>query len=354
MGLVTPNNGVISVHFGAQVTTNLWNGRWYVITDTTVIEQLYSLSSYADHAAQEQTRHAIDIRDSYNIDVIGYPYRRNRSTRRVNTVSVNAPEVFTGPATAQVFDGAWVSGNAQVFDNAQIESRPIRSIDRSTYHTHQRHANIDQLLAEIPYDDDGVRRSYGIEYEIYSLTMAQESDLAYLLDTLPNHSTEEDGSLSSGGVEIVFDPLSKTDAIKTINTLNAFVRENNINMNGTGMHITYGVSNMSSRSSDITIRLNRLAYAIAAVGLKSNIETIFGRTFNNYACIPQGVIDRSRYNAFRVRDTNSWECRLIKWNCDINKIMDFFKLTESVFYRPFTIEDFNEIFSFLGSEMSGA
>lgn len=336
MSLRTPNNGVISVHFGAQVTTNLWNGRWYVITDRIVIEQLYSLSNYANYEAAEQTRHAIDIRDSYNIDAIGYPYRRNRSIRYVNTVSVNAPEVFTSPTTAQ------------------IESRPTRTINRSTYHTHQHNTNIDQLLAEIPYDDDGVRRSYGIEYEIYSLTTEQESDLAYLLDTLPSHSTELDGSLGGNGVEIVFDPLSKRDAIKTINILNAFVRENDIDMDGTGMHITYGVSNSSSTSGTITIRLNRLIYAVAAVGLKSNIEMIFGRTFNNYAGIPQRPIESSRYNAFRVRNANCWECRLIKWDCDINKIMDFFKLTESVFYRPFTIEDFNEIFSFLGSEMSGA
>ena len=79
--------------------------------------------------------------------------------------------------------------------------------------------NVDEALRRIPEDADGVRRSYGLEYEIYSLTREQESDLADLLDTLPPHVTEKDASLSSSGVEIIFEPMAKAELIKVVKKL---------------------------------------------------------------------------------------------------------------------------------------
>lgn len=336
IGLRTPNNGVISVHFGAQVTTNLWNGRWYVITDGIVIARLQCLSSYADHEASEQTRHAIDIRDSYNIDEIGYPYRRNRSTRRVNTVSVNAPEVFTSPATAQV---------------ESSPSRRVRTIERNSYSSMPR--NVDEALERIPYDEDGVRRSYGVEYEINALTGEQESDLAYLLDTLPPHVTERDSSLSYSGVEIIFQPMSKEELISVVKKLGEFVVSRGVDMDGTGMHITFGVSNSITSEINLTIRMNRLALAIKAVSTKPEIERVFGRDFTNYARLPIGLTDRTRYRAFNVRNDSAVECRLVKWNCNIEKIMELLEASMVLFKRPFEAADFMKVFEFMGSNTDG-
>lgn len=237
---------------------------------------------------------------------------------------------------------------------AQPQPRPIRTIERHSYHSQHRY--IYRALERIPYDADGVRRSYGIEFEINALTREQESELAYLLDTLPPHVTERDGSLSSTGVEIIFQPMSKEDAIKTVKTLQRFVEEHNIDMDGTGMHITYGVSNSEVSEDDLVIRLNRLALAVKAVGRLEAIREMFGRDFldTDYARLPNSLTSTARHRAFNVRNAYAWECRLINWKCNIEKIMKFFEVTEVLFHRPFEAQDFMKVFELLGADTNGA
>lgn len=225
--------------------------------------------------------------------------------------------------------------------------RPTRRIYRAGYQTQSR--NVTQALERIPVDADGVRRSYGIEYEINALTSEEESELAYLLDTLPPHVTERDGSLSSSGVEIVFEPLGREDTIKVVKKLREFVRVNCIDMNCTGMHITVGVSNSEVSSNDLTIRTNRLALAVKSVALQTEIIKVFGRDFVNYARLPEGLLDTIRYRAFKVRNSNCWECRLVRWDCDIERVMEFLDVAEPLFHRAFEAQDFINLFRVFGS-----
>lgn len=229
--------------------------------------------------------------------------------------------------------------------------RPIRAIIRGPYHSISR--NISEALARITADEDGVVRSYGLEYEIYRLTRQQESDLAYLLDILPPHAAERDGSLSSTGVELVFEPMGEQDLIKTVNKLNDFINTNNVEMDNTGMHITYGVNNSTASFNDLNIRLNRLTYAVASMITQPESDRIFGRRWNNFAGIPNRITDRNRYCAFNPRNESAWECRLVHYKADIERIVKFFKTTETVFHRPFNAEDFVAVFNVLQVNSAG-
>lgn len=228
------------------------------------------------------------------------------------------------------------------------QQRRIRTIRRNSYHSQDR--NIREALQRIPFDADGVRRSYGIEYEINYLTREQESELAYLLDTLPPHVTERDGSLSSSGVEIVFEPMSRELAVRTVKTLRKFVDDNSVDMRGTGMHITFGVSNSEVSESDLVIRTNRLALAVKAVGTQNAIIELFGRDFTDYARLPHNLTTTVRHRAFNVRSNSAWEARLIKYNCNIEKVMKFFEVAEVLFHRPFEAQDFIKVFELLGAD----
>ena len=73
-----------------------------------------------------------------------------------------------------------------------------RTIERYRYHSQDR--DYASALAQIAPDADGVRRSFGLEYEIYTLSDTQEDKLARLLDTLPAHITESDASLGNSGI----------------------------------------------------------------------------------------------------------------------------------------------------------
>lgn len=233
----------------------------------------------------------------------------------------------------------------------QNRPRPIRTISRAPYHSYSR--NISEALARITADEDGVVRSYGLEYEINRLTSQQESDLAYLLDILPPHATERDGSLTSSGVELVFEPMGEQDLIKTVSKLNDFINTNDVDMSNTGMHITYGVNNSTVSFSDLNIRLNRLAYAVASVITQPESDRIFGRRWNSYAGIPAHITYRNRYHAFNPRNESAWECRLVNYKADIERIVKFFKTTETVFYRPFNVEDFVAVFNVLQVNPAG-
>ena len=230
-------------------------------------------------------------------------------------------------------------------------SRRVRTISRNSYRSMPR--SVAEALSRLPYDADGVRRSYGVEYEIYSLTSRQESDLAYLLDTLPPHVTERDGSLGNSGVEIIFQPMTKAELIRVVKTLGEFVVSRGVEMDGTGMHITFGVSNSTVSQSDLVIRMNRLSLAIKSVATQQALNRVFGRDFTGYARLPISLTDMTRYRAFNVRNDSAVECRLVKWNCNIEKMVELLEASMVLFTRPFEAADFIKMFEIMGSNADG-
>lgn len=234
----------------------------------------------------------------------------------------------------------------------------LRRITRNGYHSSGSGADrngVQEALARISTDDDGVRRSFGLEWEIYALTETQEDALARLLDTLPPHYTERDGSLGSTGVEIVFLPLEEGKIKQVWNTLTNFCRTNNVSMGGTGAHLTYGVSNSETTVQDLQIRLNRAALAVKSVATQRAIKEVFGRDFTGYARLPQSTTYSEHSNAFSARRGEAaWECRLCSYGGNIDKIVEFLKGIECVFHRPFNAQDFLGLFSTFGSDTAGA
>lgn len=277
----------------------------------------------------------------------GTRFRRGTILSRFGIEVEEGRFIFNEPIVRRYTPFDFIASDSDASD----ARRPLRTITRYSYQSQRR--NVEEALERIPFDADGVRRSYGIEYEINSLSREEESELAYLLDTLPPHVTERDGSLSSSGVEIVFEPLGKEDAISVVKTLGEFVRRKGIDMRNTGMHITFGVSNSQVDTSDLIIRTNRLALAVKAAGLKTEIVKLFGRDFTNYARLPESLNDTIRHRAFRVRSRHCWENRLVTWNCDIERVMEFFSIAEVLFHRPFQAEDFMRVFELLGSSVGG-
>lgn len=72
--LLTPRGGKISVHFGKQTTTNLWDGQWYIITDATVC---LMLEQQRDRVLKNQPADWASIRALYpDVTKIGKPYVR--------------------------------------------------------------------------------------------------------------------------------------------------------------------------------------------------------------------------------------------------------------------------------------
>lgn len=269
-----------------------------------------------------------------------------RTYRRLDLLEIFGDEVAAG---RYIFRRDFV---AEMSRGASTRERSIRTINRSRYHAQSR--NINAALERIDLDEDGVRRSYGIEYEINSLSREQESDLAYLLDTLPPHITERDGSLSNTGLEIVFEPMHKDLAVRTVKILRKFVDDNSVDMRNTGMHITFGVNNSGVSTDDLVIRTNRLALAVKAVGAQRAIRELFGRDFTDYARLPHSLLTTARHRAFNVRNSSAWEARLVKYNCNIEKVMKFFEVAEVLFHRPFEAEDFMKVFELLGADTQGA
>lgn len=235
----------------------------------------------------------------------------------------------------------------------------LRTITRNSYHGFgsgtSRHG-VDAALARIPMDADGVRRSFGLEWEIYSLTPLQEDRLARLLDILPAHFTERDGSLSSSGVEIIFLPLSATEYIDTWTKLQNFCRDTHVDMEGTGAHTTYGVSNSTITDIDqeLQVRLSRIALAVKSVSTQQTIKRVFGRDFTGYACLPNERLCRCDHTLAwsASRGNSAYELRLCSWEGNANKIVAFMKATEFIFTRPFVAQDFINIFTIMGSGCS--
>lgn len=253
----------------------------------------------------------------------------------------------------------------QLVPDSQAHPQPVpvfRTISRDSYHSNGSGTGrygIDEALRAIPADADGVKRSYGLEWEINRLDPQQEDKLARLLDTLPRHFTERDGSLGSSGVEIIFLPMSKAQYIDTFTKLQAFCRENRVDMNNTGAHTTFGVSNSqilsSAVNSDLQVRLNRIALAVKAASTRRAIKRVFGRDFTGYARLPSSTTYVEHSNAWSAsRGTSAYELRLINWEADVNKVVNFMEATQFVFYRPFTARDFMAIFEAMGADVSEA
>ena len=78
----TNRNAVVSIHFGRQVTTNIWwNYGWYVITDSTVIECLNNIKKQERLGNYDQVEYLVNhLREDYNPHDIGQPYRRDRES----------------------------------------------------------------------------------------------------------------------------------------------------------------------------------------------------------------------------------------------------------------------------------
>lgn len=235
-----------------------------------------------------------------------------------------------------------------------LQQTRLRRLDRDMYH---HGTNRDRFGAQydlISADSDGVVRSYGLEWEIYSLNEEQEDKLVRLLETLPLHVTERDASLGGTGVEIVFAPLSEAEYKATWKKLQDFCRQESIEMGGTGAHTTYGVSDSAVSVDDLQIRLNRIALSVKACALQSSIKKVFGRDFTSYAALPMSTTYRQHSNAWSAsRGNTAYELRLCNWKGDVDKIVEFMKATEFIFHRPFTANDFIKIFNIMGSDCEG-
>lgn len=243
-----------------------------------------------------------------------------------------------------------------------VERPVLRTIRRDGYHWNgdgTARNGIFEALAAIPTDEDGVKRSFGLEWEIYSLSPEQEDKLARLLDTLPPHFTERDGSLSGRGVEIIFLPLGEEKIKEVWMKLQEFCINERVDMGNTGAHLTYGVSNTEILNlNDLTIRLNRIALAVKAASSQRAIKEVFGRDFTGYAHLPNSsgnvLLQREHSMAWSTsRGDGAYELRLCNWKGDIYKIVEFMKATEFVFHRAFTANDFINIFRVMGSNCAG-
>ena len=257
---------------------------------------------------------------------------------------------------AKIENDLQLLNNRATTNQTQTQTQPaqLRKINRLGYH--QGHRNVYEALNRISFDADGVKRAFGIEYEIYKLTAEQEDKLARLLDTLPSHVCERDGSLGENGIEIVFDPMSKSDFVKTINTLKEFVTTNNVQMKlddetMAGCHVTYSIQNLNDSISvyrpRFQARLNRYAMLICAIASTPEIRRVFGRGFGRYRTCPNNVNAMEHSNAFSIngRSGNAWECRLPSWEMNPEAIAEFFKITESVYERPLMQEDIEKLFN---------
>lgn len=305
------------------------------------------------------------LHDTYFLRVVAPNLSRSAVYTRDQILECLAVEVPAGSGDYRLRQAPAATASSTQTSNRQAPRQEYirRTITRNSYHSSGNgtgRRGVAEALAAIPFDADGVRRSFGLEYEIYSLDSAQEDKLARLLDTLPPHVTERDGSLSDRGVEIVFLPMSESKYIDTWNKLKQFVTENNVAMDdgGTrmaGAHTTYGVSNVHVTTEDLQIRLNRLALAVKSVGTQRQIKNLFGRDFGNYRELPTSTTYRAHSNAFSAsRGDSAWECRLCAWKGDAEKIVQFLKNSEFVFNRTFTAQDFINIFEIMGSNIHGA
>lgn len=110
-GIRTQNGAVVSVHFGAQVTTNIWwEYGWYTITNTDAINRLRSLQRWNRDSiwSDDEIKNAVmNLRQDYDVQNIGTPYRRDRwshsnhhgQTRPASNSPVEPVAAYQAPTT---------------------------------------------------------------------------------------------------------------------------------------------------------------------------------------------------------------------------------------------------------------
>lgn len=302
------------------------------------------------------------------IERVGVNRYRVNASRRARALSIGEQTNVPASIVRTMFGNVIGEGNI-IFKavgtvgsapRAAAPVRPLRHLIRHSYHSNghgEDREGVERALSRIAADADGVRRSYGMEFEIYAIPDSRvESDLCYLLDELPEHVVERDGSLRDSGCEIVFAPMSEEVFVDTWTKLCKFVKDNNCGMDGAGTHVTYGVNNSEIRNtSDLQIRLARFALAVKSVGTQGSIKRVFGRDFTGYAHLPSyRLAEMDHSNAFSAsRGNSAWECRLCKAGGDVRKIVEFLKATECVFHRPVKAEDFMKVFEIMGANTDG-
>lgn len=226
------------------------------------------------------------------------------------------------------------------------------------YHYSQTTNKVQENLDKIENDYDNIKRSFGIEYEIFNLTNDQKQKLMQVLRNLPEHEIERDASLGCDGVEIVFYPMNEKNFVKVVTTLKEFVDTNRVVMGRNeatmaGMHITYGVSNATSTKQDIQIRLNKIALLLRSIATKEQIKALFGRDFGLYRQLPDAMnpTTSDHSNAFSNygRNETCYECRLSDYRCNALKMVEFLKATEYVFTRQMNAFDLQKIYSILNN-----
>lgn len=296
-----------------------------------------------------------EIRGRYTVDGETGTFRRNDLIRRFALEVEPNRYLLNSNARRAIETIQLRRAQAAAQARAEQEARTRRRLTQRSYHSGDR-SGFAAALESIPVDEDGVRRSFGIEYEVYALNADQEDKLARLLDTLPMHIVEHDGSLDPSGCEIVFAPVGADEYVRIVETLARFVRENDVAMASSygssmaGMHTTYGVSNAEATRSDLQIRLNRFAFAVMAAGTQGQIKRLFGRHFGQYRELPQSTTTDTHSNAFSThgRPQTCWECRLPSWECNPRQMVKFFAATEGAFHHPVNAEDFVKVFEVLG------
>lgn len=359
-----------------RIVNIIWNARSRGDFDDNFVKDLYH-SVYGYYPVNANERILGESPGTFEVPTSPRTLRESIGVRAATfeEVVASVPD-STLPEAVDPVEEPVVSTAEAIANEVRAEharsARPIRHLNRGSYHSSGQGTNrygLEQALNRISADSDGVKRSFGIEYEIYTLTPEQESDLCYLLDSLPPCKAERDGSLGSNGVELVFDPVGKEDYIRIVRTLRTFIDEHRIYMldsstgNGAGMHTTYGVSNSHARTLDvirvggvnvplIQARLNRVSSLIKITCTKQQVKSVFGRYFTGYAesSFSQGEDSYLRYNAHSnsmsingrapVNDIYTcWEFRLPCYKCDPEKVVEFFKATEWVFHRTMHTED---------------
>lgn len=113
-GLTTKNGGKISVHCGRIVTTNLWNDKWYEITDLTAVTVIRN----------EAKKYSPDwnaVKAQFpNVDAIGHRYVRPASTTITTAPSpgVYVNNITTSAGTIPLC--AADNNDGQTADNANV------------------------------------------------------------------------------------------------------------------------------------------------------------------------------------------------------------------------------------------
>ena len=219
-GIRTNRGAVVSVHFGRQVTTNIWwEYGWYTITDEDVIQELRMLQTLETHGCYGDVKNKVaDLRETYTVYNIGQPYRRDRASHsnlgRRAARQTGAPTSSNSLATRLVinnYNNDKLSG--EVLDYNDVLQ--LNEIKNQTFGIEIEMSAISQERAcRTVAEFFGTSASYSPEYGHSAWMCRDGQGRAWLF--------EYDGSLSgSNTCEMVTPVLNYTD----IETLQAVIRK---------------------------------------------------------------------------------------------------------------------------------